>query len=136
MTLPAQADRIEQVFKSGLISAIDGSVSTPFYVSVEGRCIDGYVQYKIVNFGEDWPNYSYIGIFREKLYYNYAKYRLKMKKGETKIIKVDFKGMPPPTLEFVIKPHWLKQSFRISYRHIPPDGWGASGKNRARLAAQ
>jgi hypothetical protein len=132
-TADAWADKYTQVISSGLTSAIDGTIAEPFRVEIEGRCIDGYVQYKITNLGEDWPRTSFFGVFLANTTRLYINRRFRLLKGQTVIFRADFKGQPARPLDMWIRPQWLDQDFLVRFKHTAPEGWQEAGKVRSTL---
>ncbi len=118
----AKADTYRQIIETDLVSAIDGTKAEPLNLEIVGKCQKGVVYYKAFNRGEDWPKYSFLGIYRIGSPNPVLAKRLKMRKGETKTFRVKFGDKPVQTLELKFKPFWLKQEFKHQFKHIPhPD---------------
>ena len=132
---PASADRLVQEIKSELSSPIDGTTQIPFHVEIESRCIDGYVVYTVVNKGPDWPKHVYMGVNGSKTGAIFDKVRVKLQQNQGVVLKADFRGQNPYSLDFIIRPSWVKQDLLARFSHTPPPGWLEAGQARV-LAEQ
>jgi len=132
----AAADQFVQEFKTVLSDPAGGTAEIPFHVEVESRCVDGYVVYTLTNKGPDWPKHVFIGITGSSTGALFDNGRIKLQHNQAAVFKADFRGNNPYSLDFVIRPSWVKQELLSRFKHTPPPGWLEAGKQRVIAEAE
>lgn len=127
---PALAKRPVKIFQTEEVSTSDGQKLEPLHVRIESDFLQNVVVYKITKWGEDWPRFSFIGLFQAdarnpltgRQVFLWRK-RLKMKAGETITITRPMAAGLKPKLDLHIRPIWLGITSSISsVRRVIPTG--------------
>lgn len=109
MSQPAVA--LTTTLKVETVSAIDNTTMFPFEVLVDAHLDGEDVIYTITNKGADWPRYTLVGVFYAYGIGVVANQRIKLKTGETYVLRGKTFDHMPNLLEFRINADWINQDF-------------------------